>query len=991
LIDQTGVVTELPRGVVTFVFTDIEGSTRLLGRLGDRFVDLLRDHHQILVGTITDHRGVVVRIEGDGVFAAFASAPDALAATLSVQEKLAAQRWPSGEDVRVRIGVHTGPAAVVGDDYVGLAVHQAARIAAGGHGGQIVVSDASRSAAADALPNDASLELLGDYRLKDFDNVERLHQLCHPNLFATFPALRVASAQSHNLIPARTSFVGRDRELLDVAKSLERSHIVTVLGPGGVGKTRLALEAAASVLADYRDGVWLVELSDIGDEGMIERAVARVAGVREETGRPLIESLAEELESRQMLFVLDNCEHVHEACARIATVLLSRCPEVSMLATSRRSLGVVGEAEYRLRPLEVPAGVAPMEALASFDAVRLFVDRATLAAPDFVLEPANAASVVEVCRRLDGLPLALELAAARTALLAPTDIATHLDGQFRVLGKAARAGSVRQQTLEATIEWSYGLLSDEQQVLLRALAAFRGGATLDAVQAVVGSIAAAVLESLTALDVQSLIVSDVRGDVARYSLLETIREFARSRTSRGEREQFAEQHRRWFTTLATEAGPLLRGPDQRQWLARLELEHDNLREALRGALDHDPGAALELVVGLAPFWDARSHLAEGRRWVDAALDVAPRETTTLRTQAVGSAGRLALSQSDLTTARARFEEARELARALDDRRQMASIMNGLGSVEVFTGNYAAARERLLEALALAREIGDPQGVGAALGNLANASFFQGDLAAARAHYEESLGVFRAEGDARGIAISLLNLGNIAHHNGETAEARRDLEEALAMGRELGDSQIEAHALLDLGVVTRELGDPRASVDCFSDALTVARRIGNVRMVCEALISLATHPGSDPRRARRELHEALAGSRVIGDKHSESNALLYLARLERLDGYVEHAAARCRDALALASENNEAPTIELCMAELARLAAERGDRIAAATLLAGAATRAEETIGEHDDDAPLRAVRFENDDPSVVAARERGAAMTRDELVAWALEMVAAIE
>ena len=455
---------------MTFLFTDIEGSTHLLQRLGDRYAEVLDTHFGLLTDALTAHDGHIVNFQGDAVFVAFEQASDAVAAAYAAQEALDAYPWSAGEDVRVRVGMHTGPALQTGDNYVGLAVHEASRICSAAHGGQVVLSDVTRDQVGTRWPPGVSTRDLGFHRLKDLPEPRRLYQLIYAGLPGNFPRLR-SDAAPGNLPKQSTSFVGRRAELADACRQLDAGvSVLTLTGPGGCGKTRLALEVAAEVVDDYPGGAWQVELAMVNDPALVPQAVAKTLDVREEAGIDTVQSLTAALADTRVLLVLDNCEHLVDACAQLADTLVRACPDAHVLATSQEALGVAGESVLRVSSMPPP------------DGVQLFVDRARAKRPDFAMTPEAAAAIESICRRLDGIPLAIELAAARVKALTVEQILERLDDRFRLLAGGSRTAPTRQQTLRATLDWSYDLLTDAERTLLQRLSVFAGGWTLESAE-----------------------------------------------------------------------------------------------------------------------------------------------------------------------------------------------------------------------------------------------------------------------------------------------------------------------------------------------------------------------------------------------------------------------------------------------------------------------------------------------------------------------------
>ena len=790
----------LPSGTVTFLFTDIEGSTQLLRRLGEEFGRVLSEHRALLRDAFDSHGGVEVHAEGDSSLTVFTRAGDAVAAALDGQRAIAARAWPPGGEVRVRMGIHTGEAVVVADDYVGLAVHQAARICAAGHGGQVLVSETSGELASAGLPTGAILMPLGEYRLKDVEAPERLHQLVHPDLDPSFPPLRVLEVLPNNLPTALSSFVGREEALEEVRRLLGATRLVTIRGPGGAGKTRLALEAARGLLERFVDGVWLVDLASLTEDGLIPQRVASVLGVREEPSRELTETLTDRLRGSDLLLVLDNCEHVLDACARFLTDLMRACPGVRVLATSREPLGVPGETTWLVTPMDVPEadGLDPY-ALLGFDAVRLFVERACTVQPGFVMTPSEADHVAQVCRRLDGIPLAIELAAARVKVLTPAALLERLDRRLPLLTAATRDAPERQRTLRATIEWSHELLAPEEQALFARLAVFRGGWTLESAEAVVG----ADIDTLESLVDKSLV--RVRPESGRFWMLETIREFATERLDASEEAAaLRDRHADHFRELAERTYPQL-GPDPRAAVRLLEAEHDNLRAALDHLAAIGSGAdSVQLAGALWKFWLMRAHVSEGLARLDRALAM---DTSRNRHRVRGLIGTIAmLAGTQPDRARALSSEALEIARALDDPTWVANTLFMLGWTENESARYASAIPFLEEALEIFERLGDDHYAMLCRFHLGWALSELEEPGRAWELDQQNLAAARATGNVR---IEALALESMAwHHRVRFAELEEALESdrgALRIWREVGETWKVPDSLTRVAVTLAMMG------------------------------------------------------------------------------------------------------------------------------------------------------------------------------------------
>jgi predicted ATPase len=801
----------LPAGTVTFLFTDLEGSTRLLEAHPTAYRDAVRRHHDLLRETVEGHGGVVFETVGDAVYAAFAQATDAVAAALAGQVALQREDWEEVGALRARMGLHTGEVERQGAHYFGAPLYRCARLTAAAHGGQVVLSAAVAELVRGALPA-ASLRDLGAHRLKDLQNPERVFQLTAPELSGDFPPLRTLDARPHNLPLQLTSFVGRERELAEVTGRLAGAPLLTLTGPGGTGKSRLALQGAAEALPDYPDGAWLVELAPLADPALVPDAVAAVLGVREEPGRPLLATLTDALRAKRLVLVLDNCEHLLDACARLAEALLRACAGLRILATSREALGIAGEVPYRVPSLAVPAAhdPPPVEALARYEAVRLFAERAAVVQPGFAVTAGNAAAVAEVCRRLDGIPLALELAAARVRVLPVEQLLGRLEDRFRLLTGGSRTALERHQTLQAAVAWSYDLLTDRERALFGRLSVFAGGWTLEAAEAVCaggGIDAADVLDLLSRLVDKSLAGAEAQPDgTARYRLLETLRQYARQRLAAdgaGAADAVRRGHAAYYLALAGDV------PADPAGFDRLEREHDNLRAALRWLLERGPAEdALRLGEALRGFWAIRGYYAEGRERLGEllALPAAAARTPTVSALYNG-AGRLAANQGDYGAARALYERSLAIARETRDARVVAAAVGNLANVVREQGDYATAHRLLEEDLAAARAAGRRRIAGNLLNQLGLVALQEGDYAAARACLEEALTLLRETGSEFGAILAATRLGHVAHAEGDGADARRRYEQSLAALRAWDDKRVAAGLLVNLALVEVDAGDP----------------------------------------------------------------------------------------------------------------------------------------------------------------------------------------
>jgi predicted ATPase/DNA-binding SARP family transcriptional activator len=733
-------------------------------------------------------------------------------------------------------------------------------------------------------------------------------------LLAVAPVAPLPAPRRTNLPAPLTSFVGREWERLEITRLLRAERgggrQITLLGPGGCGKTRLALEIARGVLDEYPDGVWLAELGGLPrsadpDPALPAQTVATALGVPLQGDRAPLDVLVQHLASRRVLLVLDTCEHLVEASAVLAVALLQAAPELRILATSQAALGILGEMAWRVPSLSLPErDDLPAADLAAYEAVQLFLERARAAAPRFTLTDRNAAAVARICRRLDGIPLALELAAARLALLSADLLAARLDDRFSLLSGGNRAALPRQQTLRATIEWSVGLLPAMDRLLLRRLAVFAGGWTLDAAEAVCAGPdlpKRSLLDRLGNLVARSMVQVDEVESGMRYRLLESIRAFAQELgEAAGDLARAQIAHLSWCLALGTDAEPGLRGPAQAEWFARLEREHDNLRAALTWAIAHDAEAGLRLAAHLWWFWSSRGYLAEGRRWLETALAQAPTAPPILRARALQGAGVLARQQGDYQGATTLLEEALALRRALEDRPNSARLLGSLGVVAYFQGEYERATHLYQEALAVLREIGDTYGIAVWLNNLGLVVYAQGDYARAAALYQEALSLQRDVGDTLGIAGSLGNLGMVAHAQKDYERATDLYQQALTLQRELGERASIAISLGNLAELANLQGDHARTAALYEEALALQRELGDRRNSTVSLINLGAIVAQqgDERRARSLYEESLLLSGDIGARDLQADAIEHMSWLAATQGQLYQAAqlAGCAEAL-----------------------------------------------------------------------------------------------
>jgi predicted ATPase/class 3 adenylate cyclase len=797
----------LPTGTVTFLFTDIEGSTRLWERDASAMKSALARHDEIVRSAIEEREGHVFKTLGDAFCASFSSAPEALGAAISAQRALHDEEWGEGGVIRVRMALHTGAVEEQGGDYFGPALNRVARLLSAGHGGQTLLSLASQELVRDSLPAGSSLRDLGEKRLKDLYRPERVYQITTPDLPSEFPPLRTLESLRNNLPLQPTPLVGRGQEVGEVCERLRREEVrlLTLTGPGGTGKTRLALQAAADLLEDFEDGVFFVYLAATTDPDLFLTQVAGALGLQESGDVPLEDLLKEYLGRRELLLVLDNFEQLLSAVPLVAE-LLSAAPRLKVLATSRIPLGIYGEHEYAVPPLSVPdtKRLPPIEVLSQYEAVRLFIDRASAAKRGFEITSENAPAVAEICARLDGLPLAIELAAARIKLLPPKVLLTRLANRLKLLTGGAKDLPARQRTLRGAIEWSHDLLEEGEKTLFARLSVFSGGRTLEAIEAICdaeGDLPVDALDGVSSLLDKSLLVrEETSEEESRYVMLETIHEYAREKLHEsGEAAEVSRLHAEYFLAFAEEAEPELEGPDQVAWMEKLEADHENCRAALSWLLEvGEAELALRIGAALSLFWRIRGHLSEGRRWLSEGLSGGDAAPAGVRARAMLVLGELAWKQGDYPQGEEKLEASLALCREAGDRRGEAQALNSLGFIASERNDLERAEKLLEESLALGRKAGMPVVINSALNSLAALAVYRNDYARATVLLEEGLGIARAAGDVRGIAIHTTSLGATAVVTGEFERAEVLLKEGREMFWKLGDWLHVSVADINLG-------------------------------------------------------------------------------------------------------------------------------------------------------------------------------------------------
>lgn len=889
-----------PSGTVTFLFTDIEGSTMLAREHPAVWDAAQKRHHQIMREAIESNNGYVFQVIGDAFCTAFHTAAEALKAALQAQQGLQSEPWGDCA-IRVRMGIHTGEAAANGDEYQGyLTLSLVQRLMSAGHGGQILVSGVTENLLKGNVPNYLILLDLGQHDFKDVPYPVRIFQVVAPGLQTEFPALRTLHVFPNNLPAQLTSFIGREHDIQEIKQAILSHRLVTLTGVGGTGKTRLSLQVAIDLSDQFPNGVWLVELAGLRDPDLIPQTIRTTLGLAEQPGTTLMALLEDYLRNKKILLILDNCEHLIQECTRVTNTLLNRCPSLTILATSREPLGVAGEFIWHVRSLTLPDAdpLSALEQLSRSESVQLFVERAALAQHHFMITPENAAGIVQICCRLDGIPLAIELAAARVRVLGVDQIAKRLDDRFRLLTGGPMALE-RHQTLRAAVDWSYNLLSSDEQRLLPSLSVFTGGWVLEAAEYICSGdnniSAENVIELLTHLVDKSLITFDG----SRYRMLETTRQYAYEKLVQSEQADLLRgRHLAFYVALATQIQPKLRTSDRVRCLEELQVEADNFRAALEWSLpasdEQSSETSLQLASSLMYFWQGAGSFQEGRAWLDKALTTGS-ATDISRAQALSSAGNLAWFQGDYKAAHAYLEESVSLYRNSDhsDPRGLATALNLL-AITCAADDLSLARTLSDESVALCRSLG-PDGQW----DLAGALFWNGEIASrqndlrtASSRSEESLMLFRQLGDISEGAGSLYVLAGITLRQGSYIAAREFYQECLRLWQEGRNRWSVALTKRMLGVIDLALGNYEEARVHLEESITEWQEMG-VKTVevneSRLYLGMTLLHQAQYERATTVLIDGLMMSHTLQDKSLIALSLAALSVVAAAQNQSAHAA------------------------------------------------------------------------------------------------------
>ena len=916
---------QMPTGTVTIIFTDIEGHTKMWEQMGDDFMPILEEHNNILRSATAKYNGYEVKTEGDAFMLAFAKASDAVQCAVEAQIALANHPWP--EDIgkiRVRMGMHTGEPQVVGNDYFGSPVIRASRISSAGHGGQTLISVATRELVLEELPEEIEFLDLGLHRLKDLGREERIFQVNHPSLPQDFPPLRTLDIIPNNLPVQLTSFIGREAEIRNLSEILGREQVrlVTLTGAGGIGKTRLSIQVAAEQFERFPDGVWFVSLASLTDPEYVITEIASVLSIQLQPQVDPKKQVIDYLSQKRLLLVLDNFEHLPEATS-LVNDLLRGASSLRCLVTSRELLQIPGEQSFSVPPLSSPSEDADVETLSQYESVILFIERAQAVKPDFELTAENAAAISAICHRLDGIPLAIELAAARVRGMTVQQVYERLSRQFEFLSTRSRVVPSRHRTLKAAIDWSYDLLAPDEQQLFAQLSVFSGGFFLEAAEEICD--VPDVFELLFSLQDKSLLTVSEVMEQTRYGMLEPLREYAKEKLL--ESLEFEKAHAEYYLRVAQNHDQKLGGAEQSLALSSMAQELDNFRAAMNFAFDLGEWKLLgELGVALSLFFYIRGLWSEGIQRLRQAEEALRRLfDKALLAKIQHGLGRFYQFQGDYEIARNLYTESLQIKRGLGEKQGIADSLNNLGIIAVEQGDYNEARQFLTESLQIQRKLGNKWGIADSLNNLGLIAEKQGDYDEARRLYSGGLQIYRELGEKWGIASSLNNLGLIADNQGAYDEAKQLHTESLQIKRELGDKRGIAISLNNLGNIAKNQGAYNEAKQFYTESLQIYRELGDKRgisVVLSNLGNIAKNQGA--YNEARQLHaESLQIKRELGDKLGIAMSLNNLGIIAGVQGAYDEARQLFTESLKIRRELGNKHGISDSLNDLGVIARNQG--------------------------------------------------------------------
>ena len=837
---------KIPTGNVTFLFTDIEGSTKLAQDFPDKLQPALHKHHEILQQAIESNNGFVFEIVGDAFCCSFENADEAVKAAVDAQLSLAQVKWEEPV-LKIRIGIHSGNTEWNGKSYMGyITLARTARVMSSAYGEQIIITNTTYELCGNKPERIKKLNIsfrdLGERRLKDVIQPIRIFQVLSPGLREDFPPLKTLDARPNNLPVQLTSFIGREKEITDVKKILTGARLLTLLGPGGTGKTRLSLQTAADLIDEFENGVWIIELAALLDPYLLPNIIMETLGIKEEPGKSSENILFDHLKKKEILIILDNCEHLIEACSALAEKLLQNSQKIKIIATSRESLRCEGEITHKVLSLSHPdpaQKITPIQ-LSQFEAVRLFIERALAVNPDFRVSNENAPALAQICFQLDGIPLAIELAAVRIKVLPVEKICEKLDDRFRLLTGGKRTALPRQQTLRALIDWSYGLLTDEEKIFWRRLSVFSGGWTLSDAEEICSD------ELLNKYDILELTNSLVEKSITiyleipgRYRMLETIKQYGYERLKEaGEDKIFKNRHLNYYLNLCESAVPDFSGAKARSWFRRFDDEYPNIQSALNHSLEINSNVEGHRLAGaMTKYWDFRGHLSEASNWLDKLLQKTDGISQLQIANSKRIAGIFATQQGKNISAAKFIEESLDIYRNLEDKNGLSNSLNTLGLIESDLGNYKRARALQEENLMIKRELKQELGISSALNSIGLVVLAEGDLENAEKYFKESFEIAEEIGNDEYIGIGLNNLGQVYAMRGDYEKSKIYFDEGLKTDREAGNKNGMCISLINIGVLALQNADYKTAQGYLEEAFMLSREIGNNIGHLYSLVSL----------------------------------------------------------------------------------------------------------------------------------------------------------
>lgn len=924
-----------PTGIVTFLFTDIEGSTKLSQDYPDTLQTALDIHHAIMHKAIESNSGFVFEIVGDAFCCAFENAEDAVKAAVDAQLGLSNEKWEDAV-IKIRIGIHSGPAEWNGKRYMGyITLARSARIMSCGYGEQIIISGSTYDLCKEKFDavkeKNISFRDLGERRMKDVIQPVRIYQILSTGLREDFPPLKTLDARPNNLPVQLSSFIGREDAMKEVKNLLVQSRLLTILGPGGGGKTRLAMQAGADMIDDFANGVFITELALVSDPSLVVQFLMNVLEVKEEPGRAPGETLQDHLKDKELLLILDNCEHLINECANLSEILLSKCTKLKIIATSREALNCSGERTFLIPPLSLPDITVKIttEQLTQYEAVRLFIERAISVNPGFRINNENAPSIAEICSRLDGIPLAIELAAVRINVLPVEKICAKLDDRFRLLTGGKRTALPRQQTLRALIDWSYDLLSENEKLLWSRLSVFNGGWTLESAEKVCTDKkieSYEILDLLCSLTDKSII--NYKADKDRYNMLETLKQYGEEKLKEaGGAGEIISKHLDYYMELSEEAEPKLKSSESKIWLEILESDHDNFQTAIiRSIYDNEWEKGSRLAGALGRFWKIRGHQSTGRKLLDSVLGNEKELSKPFLRKLLSWSGILSHDQGEYETSLNYHNRSLIISKELNDKTGIAGTLNSLGAIESDMGNNEKAQEYYFESLALRKETGDKFDIARSLNNLGSAAYEIGDFEKAQKFYNESLEIKRSIGDQYSVAETLSNLGNIAYAQGKYEQAQNFQEECLALNREVGNKNGMADSLNNLGKTKYTLGKYEQARKYYEESLTIQNEIGDKSGISHSLNDLGNLfiQLEKFEQAWKYFEESLALFSSMGEKLGIAISLNNLGRLSLIKGEYKDARKFIEESLGISREIGDKWGIALTLNGLGNLAYYEGN-------------------------------------------------------------------